>query len=179
MVEPWDVLIVGAGAAGLAALRELDSAGIRARCIEGQERIGGRIFTVHDPLSPVPIELGAEFVHGRPREIWDIATRAGLTVVERGWNAIRMDGGKLVHDEEMGDAIGQATSAVEEAVGAGPDESFASFIGRSNFSVAVKRRATRYVEGFTRPMLERLASHRSLKMRRLPIGSTGTSRSLF
>jgi monoamine oxidase len=148
MVEPWDVLIIGAGAAGLAALRELDRAGIRGRCIEAQERIGGRIFTVHDPLSPAPIALGAEFVHGRPHEIWDIATRVGLAVVERGWNAIRMDGGKLVHDEEMGDAIGEATSAVEEAAGKGPDESFASFIGRSEFSAAVKRRATRYVEGF-------------------------------
>lgn len=148
MAEPWDVLIIGAGAAGLAALRELDRAGTRARCIEAQERIGGRIFTVHDPLSPAPIELGAEFVHGRPREIWDIATRASLSVVERGWNAIRMDGGKLVHDEEMGDAIGLATSAVEQAAGKGPDESFASFIGRAEFSAAVKRRATRYVEGF-------------------------------
>lgn len=144
----WDVLIVGAGAAGLAALRELDRAGLRARCIEAQERIGGRILTVHDPLSPAPVELGAEFVHGRPSEIWDIAGRAGLAVVERGWNAIQMDGGKLVHEQEMGDAIGQAMSAVEEAASEGPDESFASFIGRAEFPAAVKRRATRYVEGF-------------------------------
>jgi monoamine oxidase len=143
-----DVLIVGAGVAGLAALRELDRAGARVRCIEAQERIGGRVFTIHDPLSPAPIELGAEFVHGRPREIWDVAAGAGLAIVERGWNAIQMVGGKLVPGEEMGDAIGQAMSAVEKAAGEGHDESFASFIGRTEFSAAVRRRATRYVEGF-------------------------------
>lgn len=144
----WDVLIVGAGAAGLAALRELDGAGLRVRCVEAQERLGGRIFTVRDPLSPAPVELGAEFVHGRPPEIWNIAARAGLQVVERGWNALQMNGGKLVQDEGMGDAIGEAMSAVEEAAAEGRDENFASFIGRAEFSAAVKRRATRYVEGF-------------------------------
>jgi monoamine oxidase len=144
----WDVLIIGAGAAGLAALRELDRAGLRVRCLEAQERIGGRIFTVHDPLAPAPVELGAEFVHGRPPEIWNIAARAGLQVVERGWNALQMNDGKLVQGEEMGDAIGQAMSAVEDAAAEGRDENFASFIERAEFSAAVKRRATRYVEGF-------------------------------
>lgn len=143
-----DVLIVGAGVAGLAALRELDRAGLQVRCIEAQERVGGRIFTVHDPLSPTPVELGAEFIHGRPPEIWDIVRRAGLTVVERGWNAIQMDDGKLLQDEEIGDAVWQAMSAMEAAASDGPDESFASFIGRAEFPEAVKRRATRYVEGF-------------------------------
>src|ERR1700722_8341682 len=99
-----DVLIIGAGAAGLTALRELDRAGLSVRCIEAQQRIGGRIFTVRDALSSAPVELGAEFVHGRPREVWDIAKRTGLQVVERGWNAIQMNGGKLVQDE-MGSAI--------------------------------------------------------------------------
>jgi monoamine oxidase len=144
----WDVLIVGAGAAGLAALRELDRAGLRVRCIEAQERIGGRILTLRDPLSPAPVELGAEFIHGRSPAIWDIAARARLPIVERGWNAIQWNEGKLVPDQGMGDAMGKAMDAVEEAAAEGPDETFASFIGRSEFSAAVKRRATRYVEGF-------------------------------
>ncbi|HWC73184.1 MAG TPA: FAD-dependent oxidoreductase, partial [Gemmatimonadales bacterium] len=59
-----DVLVLGAGAAGLAAARDLSQAGLRVTVIEARPRIGGRIFTRHDPRSPVPLELGAEFVHG-------------------------------------------------------------------------------------------------------------------
>ena len=65
----YDVIVIGAGAAGLAALRELHGAGLSAVCIEATGRIGGRIYTVHDPQSPDAIELGAEFVHGRPPEV--------------------------------------------------------------------------------------------------------------
>jgi monoamine oxidase len=148
MAALLDVVIVGAGAAGLSALRELDRAGLRVCCLEAQARVGGRIFTLHDPLSPAPIELGAEFVHGRPPEILNIARRAGMTIAELGWNAIRMKDGKRADDEEEGDAIGEVMSQVEKAADAGPDESFASFIGRTQFSAEVKRRATRYVEGF-------------------------------
>jgi len=61
-----DVLILGAGAAGLAAARELFAAGLRVVVLEARGRIGGRIFTRHLPSTPSPIELGAEFVHGRP-----------------------------------------------------------------------------------------------------------------
>src|ERR1041384_5962928 len=63
-----DVLVLGAGAAGLAAARDLSQAGLRVTVIEARPRVGGRILTLHDPRSPVPIELGAEFVHGEAPE---------------------------------------------------------------------------------------------------------------
>ena len=44
--------------------------------------MGGRILTVHDPRSPVPIELGAEFVHGEAPETLAVARAAGLAVLE-------------------------------------------------------------------------------------------------
>ena len=79
MQPEFDVVVIGAGAAGLSALRELTRAGLSVLCLEARDRIGGRIFTVHDPLSPIPIELGPEFVHGRPPEIWEIIRSAGIT----------------------------------------------------------------------------------------------------
>ncbi|WP_423828479.1 NAD(P)-binding protein, partial [Staphylococcus aureus] len=42
----FDVLIVGAGAAGLAAAQRIGAAGRRTCVIEARERIGGRIYTV-------------------------------------------------------------------------------------------------------------------------------------
>jgi monoamine oxidase len=75
-----DVLIIGAGAAGLAAWRELHSGGLNLVVLEARDRIGGRILTDHSTHSPV--ELGAEFVHGKPPAIWSILEKAWLEVVE-------------------------------------------------------------------------------------------------
>src|SRR6185312_12694359 len=46
-------------------------AGLVVFILEARHRIGGRIHTLHDSLSPVPIELGAEFIHGTPPAIWN------------------------------------------------------------------------------------------------------------
>jgi monoamine oxidase len=77
-----DVLVLGAGAAGLAAARDLSDAGLRVTVIEARPRVGGRILSVHDPRSPVPLELGAEFVHGEAPETLAVARAAGLAVLE-------------------------------------------------------------------------------------------------
>ncbi|HXG97412.1 MAG TPA: NAD(P)/FAD-dependent oxidoreductase [Gemmatimonadales bacterium] len=77
-----DVLILGAGAAGLAAARDLSHAGLRVTIIEARPRVGGRILTLHDSRSPVPLELGAEFIHGERAETLSLAQAAGLAVLE-------------------------------------------------------------------------------------------------
>lgn len=66
--EP-DVLVIGAGAAGLAAARSLRDAGLRVLLIEARDRIGGRVHTDRR-LAPFPVERGAEFLHGRQIETW-------------------------------------------------------------------------------------------------------------
>src|SRR5215216_7710959 len=75
MEDEADILIIGAGAAGLAAARELTVAGRNVIVLEARERIGGRINTHFDTW---PIELGAEFVHGKPPETLKIVERAQL-----------------------------------------------------------------------------------------------------
>ncbi|MBO9319865.1 MAG: FAD-dependent oxidoreductase, partial [Chloroflexus sp.] len=61
--ETFDVVVVGAGAAGLAAARTLHDAGVRVVVVEARPRIGGRIWTDRS-CGPYPIELGAELIHG-------------------------------------------------------------------------------------------------------------------
>jgi monoamine oxidase len=77
-----DVVVIGAGVAGLAAAGRLREHGVRCTLLEARTRLGGRILTSRDPRSPVPIELGAEFVHGEAPELHDIARDAGLTIVD-------------------------------------------------------------------------------------------------
>ncbi|HEV2730014.1 MAG TPA: FAD-dependent oxidoreductase, partial [Terriglobales bacterium] len=45
-----DVIILGAGAAGLSAALELSRAGLTVAIIEARDRIGGRIFTLRDSV---------------------------------------------------------------------------------------------------------------------------------
>jgi len=61
-----DVIVVGAGVAGLTAARQLVRARLSVAVLEARPRIGGRIDTQRLPGWPAPVEAGAEFVHGRP-----------------------------------------------------------------------------------------------------------------
>lgn len=77
-----DVVIIGAGAAGLAAGRALSGAGKRICLLEARDRIGGRVSTLHLPDLPLPIELGAEFIHGQSASTFSIVDAAALTAMQ-------------------------------------------------------------------------------------------------
>jgi monoamine oxidase len=77
-----DVVVIGAGVAGLAAARRLQENGLRVVVLEGRDRIGGRVYTQRDARSVLPMELGAEFLHGDAPEVREIADAGGLTEVE-------------------------------------------------------------------------------------------------
>lgn len=79
MTDP-DVIILGAGAAGLGAARRLAGAGVAVRVVEARNRVGGRAFTTHDP-SGLPIELGCAWLHSADEnELSGLALYYGLTV---------------------------------------------------------------------------------------------------
>jgi monoamine oxidase len=143
-----DVTIIGAGAAGLAALAELDRAGVSVVCLEARDRIGGRILTVHDPSSPIPIELGAEFIHGRPPETWDIISAAGLAAYDCAEDAVYIEGGRVVDNADAWLPVDDIMSEMQRAAEEGPDQSFASFLATSSHPDGAKKVATSYVEGF-------------------------------
>src|SRR4051794_4838525 len=77
--EGHDVIVIGAGAAGLAAGRDLARAGRRVLLVEARDRIGGRVGD-DTTASDGPIELGAEFVHGEPDVTLDLLRAAGSRV---------------------------------------------------------------------------------------------------
>ena len=146
-----DVIVIGAGAAGLAAARELSAAQLKAIVLEARGRIGGRINTHFDQW---PIELGAEFVHGKPPETLAIAKHAGLklqSIPNRHWH---MHDGVLTKSDEFWSKVEDVTKDMSHY--AGPDQDFATFLDRYNRE-DIRSIATLYVEGFHAAHADRIS----------------------
>src|SRR2546426_501771 len=60
-----DTIVVGAGAAGLAAARSLAGRSVRVLLLEARDRVGGRVWSRPAAQNATPAALGAEFIHGR------------------------------------------------------------------------------------------------------------------
>lgn len=153
MTTTFDVLIVGAGAAGLAAGRLLAKAGRRVAILEARDRIGGRILTrqVGGGLSTVPIELGAEFIHGLPRASWAIVDEARLPAYELEGSHMRLRRGRpLPHSDPAGEphALLSDMLAWLAKQPAGCDMSFAEYLKSRAIDAASGLAAGNYVEGF-------------------------------
>ncbi len=138
-----DIAVIGAGIAGLAAARTLAEGGHNVVLIEARHRIGGRILTARDAATDLPIELGAEFVHGRPPELLDLIHEAGLTLYKREGDFVCYEDGKL-GDCGFFDEAFEVLDDLPES----PDIPFAEFLARKHLPRHVAVRATAYVEGF-------------------------------
>ena len=77
-------LVIGAGAAGLMAARELIRAGRRVTILEARDRCGGRIWTLPAAEFGYPAEAGPEFVHGAAPVTRTLMREAGLSLQRRG-----------------------------------------------------------------------------------------------
>jgi monoamine oxidase len=72
-----DVIVVGAGMAGLSAASELRALGLDVLVLEARNKIGGRVDTDYE-FAPHPIERGAEFVHGENVVTWELIREVEL-----------------------------------------------------------------------------------------------------
>lgn len=78
-----EIIIIGAGAAGLMAAAVLSNAGKEVLILEARERPGGRIFSKRDSAFTKPVELGAEFVHGKAFLTKELVKLANLSIYQQ------------------------------------------------------------------------------------------------
>ena len=120
-----DVAVIGAGAAGLSAARMLHEAGLEVIVLEARDRIGGRVFTIHDAASPVPVELGAEFVHGRAPELREVIDAASLTMVDISGTRRKVTPSRLRRFDDFFQRLDRVMRHFNDK---GPDRSFHEFL---------------------------------------------------
>lgn len=153
-----DVVIVGAGVAGLAGMRVLADAGLSVCVLEARDRIGGRIYTMHDDRLPHAIELGAEFVHGSAEDLVEIAQQAGLAPFTVEGDHWRPRGDRLTYAKDYWGEMHKVARYLRED---GKDESVADFLARSPGGPAAGAARTltkRFVEGFHAAELEKMSA---------------------
>lgn len=137
------VVVVGAGAAGLAAADVLLRHGVAVTVLEARDRTGGRVDTRVDPVLRVPIEAGAEFVHGRPAGTVALARRAHAALREVPPRHLRRRGGR------RRDAAG-AFERAQALLGRGErdDEPFEAVLRRARPPAEEAALAREFVRGF-------------------------------
>lgn len=140
-------IVIGAGAAGLAAAATLAADGHSVTVLEARDRIGGRCWSV-DASAAVPVELGAEFIHGEAEATAQIMRRAGIASVdapEARWVTKR---GRL---QPANDSFERLTDALARVRWPGSaDVTFADYLDRlmpRSVSASTRQFARMLVEG--------------------------------
>src|SRR5688500_8553209 len=159
MTVTTDVVVIGAGVAGLAAARTLTEAGTRVQVLEARDRIGGRILTHREPDLPVPIELGAEFIHGAAPEVAEIVRSARLTAIEVSGERWQAQGKRLTKMDDFWERLDRVMGKLP---GRGKqDRSFQEFLdtapgGRSH--AREREMARQFVQGFHAADVSRISA---------------------
>ncbi|HEY7639363.1 MAG TPA: NAD(P)/FAD-dependent oxidoreductase [Steroidobacteraceae bacterium] len=146
--EVFDTLIVGAGAAGLVAAAELGKHPGTACVLEARDRLGGRIFTRREPGVSLPVELGAEFIHGHSPPTFSWLARSNAAVVDAGGRRWTLREG----EPQPGDNLFmQMKRGLQSIPRPRKDLPFSEFLERAaprKLSPAARQLARRLVEGF-------------------------------
>lgn len=155
-MEKHDVIVIGAGAAGLFAAVRLAEAGRRVVILEARERVGGRILSEERKGWPGPVELGAEFVHSGNEVMEAVLKAAGVRkrkIEERHWLA---GDGRQAKMDDAWDRI----YAVMEKIGPRFRGNFAQWLARRGEDVSAPDRALAeaFVKGFNGAPLDQMSA---------------------
>lgn len=121
-METTDILVIGAGAAGLMAAYKLSQKGKKITVLEARGRTGGRIHTIKDRDFFKQAELGAEFIHGDLPVTLGLLKEAGIAYETAGGEMVRYANGKFTLDEsfmEHWDLLIEKLKALKEDVSIG------------------------------------------------------------
>lgn len=129
----YDTVVVGAGIAGLAAAHILRKANKKVLILEARARIGGRICTDRS-FAGVPVELGAELIHGSDASTWPLVRDAGIATRPMDCTLIRKNG--IWKTQEQANAAEATTPSLAALPLPLPHESMAHYLERNHYAEA-------------------------------------------
>ena len=147
---------------------------MRVIVIEARDRVGGRIFTQLVPGHPLPIELGAEFIHGRPPESFALIEQAGLLVYEINGERWLAQDGQLAPSDALWKQTNQLLTQM--ASSGDTDRSFQTFLTAFQSDPAWRDAAALaagYVEGFDAADISNVSVQALLHEQRAAAASDG------
>jgi len=140
--------------AGLTVARRLAEAGRQVLVLEARDCVGGRIRTLREGNQI--IELGAEFIHGHPPELWDLIREANLdTYALDGADYCHKDGKLKKCDEQSG--IFKFLNQLEKWKG--PDLAFADYPPLDKLSPEKREEIISYVQSFNAADYRQIGIH--------------------
>jgi len=144
----YDVIIIGAGAAGLMAAKILSENNMNVCVLEARNRIGGRVHTIDDAGFSKPIEAGAEFIHGNLPLTVSLLKEAGIEYYKVDGEWWQIKNGKL---QERDDFIEHADLLIKKLKKLENDISIAEFL-KENFPGekyhGMQKNLQQYIEGY-------------------------------
>lgn len=153
-----EVIIIGAGAAGLMAAKELSDAGLSVCVLEARDCIGGRIHTIRESNIGILAEGGAEFIHGNLEITLNLLKEAGIDKQEitgEFWNVIN---GQWTQENDF---FNNAHLVIEHLENLKEDISISDFLKQFFIDEKYERlrkSLTSYVEGYYSGKAERTSA---------------------
>lgn len=155
-----DVLVIGAGVAGLAAARDLSQAGHTVALLEARGRIGGRVYTLHDPAWGPPVELGAEFLHGAADDTMRVTRAARLAVDRLPDHHYYARNGTLVTNRDFWSTVSRVGKDIGRKLARSKagDFSVAEYLERADLASDARQLVAGFVEGYHAAHLDRISA---------------------
>lgn len=157
-MKVFDVIIIGAGAAGLMAAKELSAAGRSICILEARNRIGGRIHTITDERFSYPVEAGAEFIHGKLEHTFRLIKEAKLDLYSIKGNIYQVINAEWKKENEFFQRAEELEKALAELKEDMPLKEFLSkyFPGVKNSKF--RKAVTQFAEGYDAADTSRFSS---------------------
>jgi monoamine oxidase len=140
----YDIIIIGGGAAGLMAMKDLVEAGYKVCLLEADAKPGGRIRTLPKNGFDQPTEAGAEFIHGSLPLTLRLLKEGNITYMPVAGKMISVQNGKWHEEEDLNEYW---DLFMRQLMKQQTDESIEQFL-TNNFSAPAYSGLRKSVRGF-------------------------------